>query len=139
MITVKPLNEVVTELAAGGKLEHNSTTCPECSSPIFHKDAPDDLRTWELLDWYADEKLGNWADQKDIEQAFAVRDYYQTVIQDKYGLDATQFEEFINWHFEYYWSLTQEQQEEHIGNAWSLEATAQFRYWRQVYLAKGQK
>lgn len=99
------------------------------------KNAYETLRVWEQLDWFADEQLGNWADPKETAEAFAVRDYYQAVVQEELGITATQFPEFVQWHYDYVWEMTDDEQDAHYGDGWSLESTAQFRYWRQVYRA----
>lgn len=103
------------------------------------KNTYETLRVWEQLDWFADEQHGNWADAKVVAEAFAVRDFYQGVVQEELGIDAEQFPGLIQWHYDYVWEMDEDEQDAHYGDGWSLESTAQFNYWRQVYRALGAK
>jgi RNA polymerase-interacting CarD/CdnL/TRCF family regulator len=101
------------------------------------KNAYETLRTWELLDWYADEAHGNWEAEEIIKKAFIVRDYYQTEAQKDLGIEEKQFAKFVDWHYSNINQMSEEEEEQHYHENWAEEAKVFYNYYAQICKRKG--
>ena len=95
----------------------------------------EDLTTYEMLDWYADELAGNWEPEQKVAEAFAVRDWFQRDIEQRYNITTEGFIEMLKMHSDYVNTMHDDDLEEYEHN-WALQAQAMFNYYRQPYRAE---
>lgn len=96
------------------------------------KQVLDDLTSYEMLDWYADELHGNWAPADEVAEAFAIRDWFQRDIEKRYNISTEGFIEMLKMHSEYVDSLHDSDLEEYEAT-WAEDAARMHNYYRQAY------
>ena len=96
------------------------------------KNILEDLTTYELLDWYADELHGNWEPADKVAEAFKVRDWFQADIEQRYDITTQGFIEMLKLHSEYVDSMHDDDLEEYQAG-WAQQAQAMHNYYRQAY------
>jgi hypothetical protein len=92
----------------------------------------EELTTYELLDWYADELHGNWAPADEVAEAFAIRDWFQRDFEKRYNISTEGFIEMLKMHTEYVDSLHDSDLEEYEAT-WAEDAARMHNYYRQAY------
>ena len=94
----------------------------------------DDLTTYELLDWYADDQAGNWAPADEVAEALAIRDWFQRDIEKRYNISTEGFFEMLKMHSEYVYEMHDDDLQEYEAD-WALQAQAMHNYYRQAFRA----
>jgi hypothetical protein len=94
----------------------------------------DDLTTFELLDWYADELHGNWAPAHEVAEAFDIRNWFQADIEKRYNITTEGFIEMLKMHSEYVNTMHDDDLHEYEAD-WALQAQAMHNYYRQAFRA----
>lgn len=95
------------------------------------KDVLEDMTTWTMLDWYADELHGNWAPVEQVTEAYAIRDWFQRDIEKRYNISTEGFIEMMKLHTSYEASMTDCELEEYQAT-WADDAARLHNYYRQA-------
>ena len=92
----------------------------------------EDMTSYEMLDWYADELHGNWKPATEVEEAFAIRDWLQRDIEKRYNISTEGFVEMLKMHSEYVDTMHESDLQEYEA-AWAEQAQLIHNYYRQAY------
>ena len=92
----------------------------------------EDMTSYELLDWYADELHGNWAPANEVAEAFSIRDWFQRDIEKRYNISTEGFIEMMKMHAEYVDTMHESDLEEYEAT-WAEQAKIIHSYYRQAY------